>query len=92
MEIYSLEMVKQVQVEAGVPSHTKMGEEGSVKVYVLNAGTFSLLLPTRIRKVLTACVMMLRTLMEHFIVAVLVATGGFALAVYAQLDNGQKGN
>lgn len=47
MEIYSLEMVKQVQVEAGVPSHTKMGEEGSVKVYVLNAGTFSLLLPTK---------------------------------------------
>ena len=47
VEIYSREMVKQVQVEAGVPSHTKMGEEGSVKVYVLNAGTFSLLLPTK---------------------------------------------
>jgi len=40
-------MAKQVQVKAGAPSHTKMGEEGSVKVCVLNADTFSLLLPTK---------------------------------------------
>ena len=47
VEIYSQEKVKQVQVEAGVPSQTKMGEEGSVRVCVLNTDTFSLLLTTK---------------------------------------------
>ena len=41
--------------EAGVPFHTKNGERGSVKVYVLNADAFSLHLPTEFENTGSQC-------------------------------------